>query len=148
MRKFQFRLQSLENIKGMELDILRQELATAQAELRRAEEELINAREALNATYNELAELRAHQTEPMILLSLESYAGAMRDQVKACAQRVVQQSDGLRELRDHLSEKHKEKKVLEKHRERQFTKYSQHIERELQKELDEAAKNANQNHND
>lgn len=141
MRKFAFRLQGLENIKGLELDSLCQELAAAQAELRRAEEDLLTAREALNSAYNELADLRTKRAEPMILLSLESYTGVLRDQQAACGERVARLTCNLRDARERLAEKRKEKKVLEKYRERQFTKYSQYVQRESQKELDETATN-------
>jgi flagellar export protein FliJ len=142
MRKFHFRLQQLENIRGMELDALRQALANAQADLRRAEEELLNSRSALDNAYNEVAQLRLKRADPMILLSIESYAGIMRDQVLACAQSVARRKAELREARERLVAKHKEKKVLEKFRERQHQSYSQYVERETQKELDETAKNA------
>jgi flagellar export protein FliJ len=142
MRKFRFRLQNLENIRGMELDALRQAMANAQAGLRRAEEELLDARDALDSTYNEVAQLRLERADPMLLLSLESYTGVMRDQVLACAQQVARRKAELREARERLVAKHKEKKVLEKYRERQHLKYSQYVERETQKELDETAKSS------
>lgn len=142
MRKFRFRLQNLENIRGMELDALRQAMANAQAGLRRAEEELLDARAALDSTYNEVAQLRLERADPMLLLSLESYTGVMRDQVLACAQQVARRKAELREARERLVAKHKEKKVLEKYRERQHLKYSQYVERETQKELDETAKSS------
>jgi flagellar export protein FliJ len=142
MRKFRFRLQNLENIRGMELDALRQAMANAQAGLRRAEEELLDARAALDSTYNEVAQLRLERADPMLLLSLESYTGVMRDQVLACAQQVARRKAELRAARERLVAKHKEKKVLEKFRERQHLKYSQYVERETQKELDETAKSS------
>ncbi len=142
MRKFHFRLQQLENIRGMELDALRQALANAQAELRRAEEELLDSRAALDNAYNEVGQLRLSHADPMLLLSLESYAGIMRDQVLACAQSVARRKAELREARERLVAKHKEKKLLEKYRERQHLSYSLYTERETQKELDETAKNA------
>ena len=144
MRKFKYRLQGLENIKGMELDALRQALATAQEKLRRSEEELINLRAALDTTYNELTELRIAQTDPLILISLESYTGVLREQIRAVAQRVTDQREALREAQQHLAEKRKEKKVLEKYRERKLAEYNQYAEKELQKELDETAGNIHQ----
>lgn len=140
MRKFRFRLQSLENIRGMELDALRQALASAQADLRRAEQELHDARAALDNTYNEVAQMRLKQADSMLLLGLESYAGVMRDQVLACAQQVARRKQELHEARQRLVAKHKEKKVLEKFRERQHLKHSLYFAREEQKEIDETAK--------
>lgn len=141
MRKFRFRLQGLESIRGMELDALRQAYAAAQAELRQAEENALDARQALENAYVELAALRLSNADAMLLLSLESYALVMRDQVLACAQQVARRRLELREARERLVAKHREKKVLEKYRERQHQKYSRYVERESQKELDEAAKN-------
>ena len=144
MRKFRFRLQGLTNLKGAELDALRQEHANAQAELRRSEEELLNTRAALDATYSELMDLRIKQADPTILLSLESYSIVLREQILALQQRVARQRQDLAEAHERLVAKHKEKKVLEKYRERKFTEYSQNVERELQKELDEAASHVQQ----
>jgi len=139
MRKFRFRLKTLENLRGMELDSLRQQLAQAQEGLRIAEQALLDAREALNNAYDELMQLRLAQADPTILLSLERYAMIMRDQAVACAQNVARRRQELREARERLTAKRREKKVLEKVRERQFAKYSQYVARQTQKEIDEAA---------
>jgi len=139
MRKFKYRLQGLEDIKGMELDALRQAYAAAQRELRRCEQELLNLRAALDYTYSELMELRIAQADPLILLSLESYAAALREQIRAVSQRIADQRASLQEARDKLAQKRKEKKVLEKYRERKLADYRQYVERETQKELDETA---------
>lgn len=128
----------------MELDALRQAMASAQAGLRRAEEELLDARAALDTSYNEVAQLRLERADPMLLLSLESYTSVMRDQVLACSQQVARRKAELHAARERLVAKHKEKKVLEKYRERQHLRYSQYVERETQKELDETAKNSHQ----
>jgi len=141
MRKFNFRLGSLENIKAQELDEMRLKLAEVQGELRRAERDLLNTREALAATYEELADLRQRRTEPLLLLSLESYTSVLRGQQAAQAERVAKQKRELAEARERLAEKHKEKKVLEKYRERQFAKHAAQAQREEQLELDETAKN-------
>jgi|GEM_PF-5841366 len=114
MRKFRFRLQGLEDIKGMEFDALRQAFAAAREELKRAEGDLLNARAAQDATYRELANERTAQADPLILLSLESYGVLLRDQVRALTQKVAQQRRELQEAQDRLAAKHKEKKALEK----------------------------------
>jgi len=145
MRKFRFRLQSLENIKGLELDTLRQQLAKKQAAVRSAEQSLLAIRDALNDAYNELAKLRSEgRTDSTLLLSLESYTVLLRDQLRAQAQRVMQLRREMEEARGLLLTKHREKKVLEKYRERQLAKYSLNVEREEQKQLDETASNAYQ----
>lgn len=141
MRKFRFRLEGLESIKGMELDVLRQTFAAAQAGLLRTESELIVARDTLNATYNELMELRMTQTDPVILLSLESYTGVLREQIRSLRQQIAGQRRQLREAQQKVAEKHREKKVLEKYRDRKFDEYNQSAGRELQQELDETAQN-------
>jgi len=125
----------------MELDALRQAFAAAQAELWKTEGELIVARDTLDATYNELAELRIAQAEPLILLSLESYTGVLREQIRGLRQRITEQRQQLKEAQERVAEKHKEKKVLEKYRERKFIEYNANLEREIQQELDEIAQN-------
>ena len=147
MRRFKFRLEALENIKGMELDALRQAFAVARAELARTEGKLIVARDTLDATYNELAELRIAQVEPLILLSLESYTGVLREQIRSLRQKIADQRRQLREAQEKLAAKHKEKKVLEKYRERRLAEYNVDLEREIQQELDEIAQTMHQAEN-
>ena len=144
MKKFKYRLEKLENIKGLEVDGLRQELAEAQAQLRKLEQELINFRASLDDTYTELMGLRITQTDPLFLLSLESYASILRDQITKSMQLIATGRQELSERRDKLVKKHKEKKVLEKYRERQELKHSQTNDRLNQSELDEAAQNVHQ----
>ena len=144
MKKFQYRLAKLENIKGLEVDGLRLELAEAQAVLSKFEQELINYRESLDNTYTELIGLRMTKTDPLFLLCLESYAGIVREQITKSTQMIATQRQELAGRRDKLVEKHKEKKILEKYRERQAAKHSQTVERLAQNELDEVAQNAHQ----
>lgn len=146
MKKFKFRLEKLENIKGLEVDGLRQELAEAQAQLRKFEHDLIDFRESLDNTYTELIGLRMTQTDPLFLLCLESYAGIVREQISKSTQLIATQRQELAQRRDKLVEKHKEKRILEKNRERQQQKHSQTVERLTQNELDEVAQNAHQRH--
>ena len=144
MRTFKFRLKGLEDLRGAELDALRQEYAAAQAELRRLEDGLLTLRATLDDTYNEIMELRRTRTDPVILLSLEGYTMMLRRRIRQLTGEIATQRQEMAETRERLIGKHKEKKVLEKYRERKFDEYSQYIERELQKELDEAASHVKQ----
>ena len=142
MKKFQFRLVSLENIKGLQLDELRQALAQRQAAVRAAEDRLLALRAALDETYLALAQERFAQPDMSVLMSLEGYAGVLRNQIQLQAQRVLDQRREMELAQRRLVAKHREKKVLEKLRERQHAEYSQTEQREYQKELDEAASHA------
>lgn len=144
MREFKFRLKGLEDIKGMEFDALRQAFAAARKELRLTEGELLEARAALDAAYDELARERLAQADPLLLLSLEGYAVLLRDQVRALTHKAAQQRRQLRDAQERLAQKYKEKKALEKFHQRRLTEYSQYVERELQKELDEIGQNMHQ----
>lgn len=144
MRSFRFRLKGLEDIKAMEFDALRQAFAAAREELRRTEGELLAARAALDQTYTELARERVAQADPLLLLSLEGYTVLLRDLVRALTQKTAEQRQQLRQAQERLAQKHKEKKALGKFHERKFAEYSRYVERELQQELDEIAKNMHQ----
>jgi flagellar FliJ protein len=139
VRKFRFRLKGLEDLKGAELDALRLEFAAAQAELKRLEGGLLTARATLEETYNEIMKLRCSRTDPLILICLESYTGVLRERIRQLRKDLTAQRQETAETRERLVGKHKEKKVLEIYRERKFDEYSKYLERELQKELDEAA---------
>lgn len=142
MRRFRFSYEKLAAVRGTELDLARQETAGAEQGLRRAQEKLASARDTLEQTYEELARLRRLQADPLFLLSMEGYAGLLREGVRTGSVEVLQQSQVLDEARLRLTQKHREKKLLEKVRERQHSEYSLYAQREEQKELDEAAKNA------
>jgi len=147
MKKFRFKLQRLEDVKETELDRLRMETAAAERALSQAQQDLAASRHTLEQTYDELSRLRQRQSDPLILLSLESYTAILRDSIRRCSQAVLERSKELAESRQRLTDKHQEKKLLEKVRERKFSEYSLYLERENQKELDETAKNAhNRNH--
>lgn len=142
MRRFRFTYEKLEAVRGTELDLARQETAGAEQGLRRAQEKLASTRDTLEQTYEELARLRRLQADPLFLLSMEGYAGLLREGVRTGSVEVLQQSQALDEARLRLTQKHREKKLLEKVRERQHGEYSLYAQREDQKELDETAKHA------
>ncbi|MCH7472492.1 hypothetical protein IIA79_06020 [bacterium] len=142
MQRFSFRLEKLESVRGMELDAMRQAMAEAEQRLRQAEEELLMSRNTLELAYDELMKLRLCNADPVVLLSLETYACKRHEHAEGCLRRVDEQGQALLQARDRLTGKHKEKRVLEKYRARQFTEYSRLAGRQDQRELDEAAKNA------
>jgi flagellar FliJ protein len=139
MKAFRFRLASLENIKGLQLDELRQALAQRQLAARAAEDRLLSLRAALDETYVALAQERIKQPDPAVLMSFESYSSLLRGQIQMQAVRVMELRREMELAQKRLVAKHREKKVLEKLRERQHAEYSQIEQREHQKELDEAA---------
>lgn len=148
MKKFRFKLARLEEVKETELDRLRMETAGAERALSQAQQDLASARLVLEQTYDELSRLRQKQSDPLILLSLESYTSILRESIRKCSQAVLERSRELSDARERLTGKHREKKLIEKVRERKFTEYSLYLDRETQKELDETAKNAHNRNND
>lgn len=142
MKRFRFRLASYENIKRLQVDELRQALAQRQAELRAAEDKLLELRDALDGCYTAIAQERSTRPDPAVLASLDGYAGLLRGRMQAQAQRILELRRELELAQRRLLQRHREKKVLEKLRERQHAEYSLIEQRESQKELDEAARNA------
>lgn len=142
MKRFRFRLASYENIKRLQVDELRQALAQRQAQLRAAEDALLELRAALDDCYNGMAQERMAQPDPAVLASLEGYAGLLRQRMQAQAQRILELRRELELAQRRLIARHREKKVLEKLRERQHAEYSLKQQRETQQELDEAARHA------
>jgi flagellar FliJ protein len=146
MKAFRFRFASVENIKRLQLDELRQALAQRQAAVRAAEDRLLSLRTALDETYVALGQERQRRPDPAVLMSLESYSELLRGQIQLQARRVLELRHELEQAQRRLVAKHREKKVLEKLRERQHAEYSQMEQREDQKELDEAASHATPPH--
>jgi flagellar FliJ protein len=139
VKSFRFRLASVENVRQLELDDLRQQLAQRQAAVRSAEDRLLSLRGALDETYVALAQERIRQPDPAVLMSLESYSMLLRTQMQQQTLKILDLRREMELAQRRLVAKHREKKVLEKLRERQHAEYSQTQQREEQKELDEAA---------
>jgi flagellar FliJ protein len=142
MKRFRFRLASLENIRRMQVDELRQVLAKQQAALRKAEDELLSQRAALDDTYNGIAQERTNNPDTAVLASFEAYAGMLRKGMQMQAYRVLELRRELDLAQRRLIEKYREQKVLGKLRERQHAQHSLKLERDTQHELDEAARYA------
>jgi flagellar FliJ protein len=142
VKRFRFRLASYENIKRLQVDELRQALAQRQAALRAAEDKLLELRAGLDDCYGAIAQERQSRPDPAVLASLEAYSVLLRGKMQAQALQIMELRRELDLAQRRLIVRHREKKVLEKLRERQHAEYSQNEQREEQKELDEAARHA------
>ena len=69
------------------------------------------------------------------------YTALLRHRLQEQNGLIARRQHELEQARLRVSEKHRETKVLEKHREQQFGIYLQDMERDMQREMDESAGN-------
>jgi flagellar export protein FliJ len=139
MKKFRFRLKSLEELRSAEVDAARQAMLAAQEELRRAEQRLVTLRESIEKSYGEIARMRSERADAAMVLSIEAYCSLLRQQEQRQQMEVQRLSRRFSELRDELAERHKDKRVLEKYRERLKEEHGLQMALHMQNELDETA---------
>ena len=141
MKKFSYRFESLQGVRGIELDNLRMEMNSAQRSLEDAERELIRMRHELDSSYDEIARLRASHVGQVLQESLSGYGSLLKHRLIEQAGLIEKRRHELELARGRVREKHMETRVLEKHRDRQFELHLMELERSMQREMDESAGN-------
>lgn len=145
MKKFNYRFSGLQGVRSIELDNLRMDLFSAQKLLDEAQQELRRLQAELESSYDEIARLRGAQRSQVLMQSMEGYGAQLRFRLQEQAGKILRRQHELEQARHRVSEKHRETKVLEKHREKQFELHLKDMERDMQRELDENTGSLGQN---
>ena len=142
MAPFRFRFERLLRVKSIREEEWKQEFARASFALREAEERRDEGRRRL---LEREAELRAARSEERLPLErvflLNAYVSRLRRELEEREQEVAAASARLGEVRAALAEAMKERKVLERLKERHRLAYLEEQARIEQRELDEVARN-------
>ncbi|MCB1186490.1 flagellar FliJ family protein [bacterium] len=141
MKRFSYRFEGLQNVRGIELDNLRMDMRSIEHQLELAQLQLHEMQAELETSYEEIARLRASRGGTVMLESLNGYTALLRHRLQEQNGLIARRQHELEQARLRVSEKHRETKVLEKHREQQFGIYLQDMERDMQREMDESAGN-------
>ena len=140
MRKFNYRLHSLE-------DFRKERLRTAQKELRKIRDEFKSEKETLGLLTNQREDYRARlKDKSHAFLELnelnwyKEYLHLLEEKIKEKKQDLKILRQNLIQLKKLTKKREKEKKTLEKNKLAKFTQFLTDLKKEEQKELDEVSR--------
>lgn len=137
MPRFSFKLQRVLDIKGRREEQLKGELASAKREYKE-EEEVLHSLERSYSIY--LDGLRRHQLKTISIQEVNwyrTYLSKLANDISVQSQKLEDLLRRIDELKEKLIEVSKERRVLEKLRERKWDEFKKEVERLEQETLDE-----------
>ncbi len=137
MKKFEFSLQKVMEVRQTEEKVLQKRLADAQCELRTARDELDTLAGMLEQQLERKAEMQRCTINSARYMLVQNYIRNIEDYMEDTRQRITGLEAKVEEARLKLLEKAKEKKAIEKLRETRFEEYQRETRREEQDFLDE-----------
>jgi len=137
MKKFEFSLQKVMEVRQTEEKVLQKRLADAQCVLRTARDELDTLAGMLEQQLERKAEMQRCTINSARYMLVQNYIRNIEDYMEDTRQRITGLEAKVEEARLKLLEKAKEKKAIEKLRETRFEEYQRETRREEQDFLDE-----------
>ena len=140
MKKFNYRLHSLE-------DFRKERLRTAQKELRKIRDEFKSEKETLGLLTNQREDYRARLKDKSHAFLELNELNWYKEYLHLLEEKIEEKKQNLRKLRQNLiqlkkltQKREKEKKTLEKNRQAKFTQFLNELRKEEQKEMDEVSR--------
>ncbi len=141
MKKFEYRLQKVLEIKEIVLKKAQRDLAFSQQERQQAETHLKESQYFLEKYAKDIYQERGYTASEM-KLKLDYYYQLV-DDIQQQKQNIIQIEDKIEEIRRHLLEKQREHKILIKLKSNSYESYLNQLEKEEQTFMDEIASNNN-----
>ncbi len=139
MKKFEFRLEKLERVRGIAQDRAAVELARCEAKRLDCERKLRDAEKTVARCYGDRRLAAGESLDPELLLMLDQFGQVAKiKSAKAKAEMDGATIDELR-ARERLLARMRELKVVEKFHERKFEQHRLESLRQEQKEIDDGA---------
>ena len=140
MKKFNYRLQSVENFR-------KERLKAVQKELRKIRDEFQSERKTLGLLTDQREDYRSKlKDKSNSFLELnelnwyKEYLHLLEEKIKEKKQNLKKLRQDLIQLKKLTKKREKEKKTLEKNRQAKFTQFLTELKKEEQKELDEVSR--------
>lgn len=137
MKKFTFRLQRVLDAKESEEKEKQRELGVAQRELTEAERLLADLQAQLKEEQQRANEQNQGTVQAWQALTQHRWQKHLAGEIRKAEQDVVKALDQVEKARDILIETSREKRVLEKLREKQHEEHQKLVLSELQNQLDD-----------
>ena len=141
MKKYTFRLQPVLDIKANKLNEKLVELAQIQQALSVEQEKLDNLQSAKNTAYEELIQIYSAENALDIreVCNYKNYLGKVDTEIKQQEESIENIMFFVRQKQNEVNEALKEKKILEKLKEKEKTAYLNEFFAQESKELDDIA---------
>ena len=140
MKQFQFRLQKVMETTQTREEIKKRELARAMQKLRKNEAELETMLEVLEEHISHFETCRRRSTLKVSKLrNLSSYMEKLRQEIQTQTKKIAQLAEEARDHREKLLEITKDKKVLEKLKDRKYKEFKKKLRSMEQKFMDEVS---------
>lgn len=139
MKKFNFSLEKVSDTKAIQLKNQSQELAKLLRNLEDEELRLKDLNTELSSLYDEVLRRTIDGCSAKELRDYNRYLDKLTQEMQTQKRNIESIQEKIEELQVQLMELSKEKKVLEKLREKRYLKHTQDQAREEQKLLDEIA---------
>ncbi|MEJ2635713.1 MAG: flagellar export protein FliJ [Calditrichia bacterium] len=141
MKKFEYRLQKVLDVKEMVLRKAQRDLAYAENEKCEAQEEMHQVETVLERFYRQM-QASGSETVSEIRRKYDHFYQLM-DNLKVQKECLQQLENKVEEIRGQLLEKQKDHKILSKLKEKHYSEYFSKMEKEEQIQLDEMALHGN-----
>ena len=140
MKKFNYRLQSIEDFRGARLKV-------ALRELKKVRDAFKSEKESLNILSDQREDYRARlKDKSQAFLELnelnwyKEYLHLLEEKIKEKKQDLKKLRQNLIKLKKLTQKREKEKRTLERNRQAKFTQFLTELKKEEQKELDEVSR--------
>lgn len=137
-RRFQFRLAAVLKVRRHRLDEARRVVADRQRHIARIREQIHACQDGIVGALGQSREVQSASTPDIVTLRrCRSYVGAMEQAIAAAQVRMAREEEQLRQEQGRLAQANKEVKIIEKLRERQWSRHQEEHQREERIENDE-----------
>lgn len=137
MKKFKFKLQKVQDTKEKQVKQKSGELSKLSHQKETKVQELENLHSELNVIQREIYEKTMEGCPVHEVLDSHKYADKITQQIKQTRKQIEQLDEKIERKQVELLQLNKEKKILEKLREKRYVQYLQQQNKEEQKVLDE-----------
>ncbi|MCD4828108.1 MAG: flagellar export protein FliJ [Candidatus Cloacimonetes bacterium] len=145
MKKFEFSLQKVMEVRQTEEKVLQRVLADARHKLLEAREDLEALLHKLDQHLERKGKMHSVTMNSARYMLLQNYIQLLEENIDISRKRIVELEKEENEAREKLLEKSKQKKAIEKLRDNRFDEYRREMKKEEQVFLDEiTAQNGNQ----
>lgn len=138
MKKFAFTLQTLLNVRQMEEDRIKGELAEANGELaRRVTSRDVSLKEKARCEQALLGDMKNGKVNVQSLEIYDNFFAYIRDLILRQSAAIEEQEARVREIQDRLVRALQDKKALEKLKDKQYEAYLLDVKHEEDKTMDD-----------
>ena len=139
-KKFRFRLEAVRKVRAQERDVHRRAVADAVRAASRVEARLAQLSDELRATLNlQRGARRMVLADVVVLRGQQTYRNELHRRIGEALQELTQRRRDVDARRAELAEVSKRVKVIEKLRDKQWTRHRVEVQREAQMDSDETA---------